>query len=115
MGLTGTAKKLQKVMDAAEKLYSKMNEIIGELKSLQSEVETTSEQVDRMERELAEQRALLETVADRQGVDVESVLATVEYPEALTADEADDSGGDESDTAETDTADGDETGNGSGT
>ena len=78
MGLGNTAKRLQKVVDAAEQLYAKMNEIIGELKSLQSEVERTSQQVDRMERDLAEQRALVEAVAEREGVDVESVLAEVE-------------------------------------
>lgn len=78
MGLGGTAKKLQKVIDAAEQLYSKMNEVIGELRQLQSEVETTSEQVDRIERDLARQRALVEAMADQQGIDVEGVLASVE-------------------------------------
>jgi DNA anti-recombination protein RmuC len=81
MGLGGTAKKLQKVMDAAEQLYSKMNEIIGELRTLQSEVETTSQQVDRIERDLARQRALLEAVAERQDVDVAEVVAEADPPE----------------------------------
>lgn len=80
MGLGGTAKKLQKVMDAAEQLYSKMNEIIGELKQLQTEVETTSEQVDRIERDLAAQRALLEAVADQQDIDVEGVVEQADPP-----------------------------------
>jgi septal ring factor EnvC (AmiA/AmiB activator) len=78
MGLGGTAKKLQKVMDAAEQLYSKMNEVITELKEVQSEVENTSEQVDRIERDLAEQRALLEAVAEQQGIDVEAVIDEVD-------------------------------------
>lgn len=82
MGLGGTAKKLQKVMDAAEQLYSKMNEVITELKEVQSEVETTSEQVDRIERDLAEQRALLEAVAEQQGVDVGAVVDSVELPDS---------------------------------
>jgi DNA anti-recombination protein RmuC len=81
MGLGGTAKKLQKVMDAAEQLYSKMNEIIGELRDLQSEVETTSEQVDRIEQDLARQEALLEAVAERQGIDTEAVLAEADLPD----------------------------------
>lgn len=89
MGLGGTAKKLQKVVDAAEQLYSKMNEIIGELKDLQSAVEATNTQVDRMERELAEQRALLEELADREGIDVEHTLDSVTYPEPPTAEETD--------------------------
>jgi septal ring factor EnvC (AmiA/AmiB activator) len=85
MGLGGTAKKLQKVMDAAEQLYSKMNEVITELKEVQSEVETTSEQVDRIERDLAEQRALLEAVAEQQGIDVETVVDEVELLEGSDA------------------------------
>lgn len=95
MGLGGTAKKLQKVVDAAEQLYSKMNEMIGELKELQSEVEITSQQVDRMERELAEQRALVEALAERQDVDVDEVLAAVEYPEAPGETEGDDATADD--------------------
>ena len=75
MGLGGTAKKLQKVMDAAEQLYSKMNEVVRELKEVQSDVEATSEQVDRIERDLAEQRALLEAMAAQQGLNTESLIA----------------------------------------
>lgn len=81
MGLGGTAKKLQNVIDAAEQLYSKMNEIIGELKDLQTEVEITSKQVDRMEQELAEQRALLEALAEQENVDVDAALGDVTYPD----------------------------------
>ncbi len=80
MGLGGTAKKLQTVMDSAEKLYAKMNEIIGELKALQREVEDTSEQVDHLERDLAEQRALVEALATQQGIDVEAVLEDADLP-----------------------------------
>ncbi|MFB6232920.1 MAG: DUF5798 family protein [Haloarculaceae archaeon] len=100
MGLGGTAKKLQKVMDAAEQLYSKMNEVITELKDVQSEVETTSEQVDRIERDLARQRALLEAMADQQGLDVEGVLADRDLPEVDGAGgaAADDDGTGDSDT-----------------
>lgn len=82
MGLGGTAKKLQKVMDAAEQLYSKMNEIIGELKNLQAEVENTSEQVDRIERDIARQRAVLEALADERGIDVAQVIEDADLPEA---------------------------------
>lgn len=82
MGLGGTAKKLQKVMDAAEQLYSKMNEIIGELKNLQAEVENTSEQVDRIERDIARQRAVLEALADERGIDVAQVIEDADLPGA---------------------------------
>ena len=97
MGLGGTAKKLQKVIDAAEQLYSKMNEIIGELKDLQSEVEATSTQVDRMERELAEQRAVIEALAEQNDVDVETVLADVSYPDPPDVGDGDGMDGSEKD------------------
>ncbi|MHB9285964.1 DUF5798 family protein [Halobacteriales archaeon Cl-PHB] len=104
MGLGGTAKKLQKVANAAEELYAKMNEIIGELKDLQAEVEETSEQVDAMEYDLAEQRAVLEAIADQQGLDVDEVLADADLPEdpAVGDETAEDAAGDgESATSET--------------
>ena len=80
MGLGGTAKKLQKVMDSAEKLYAKMNEIIGELRDLQQEVEDTGKQVDHLEREMAEQRAIIDALADADGVDVDAVLDDADLP-----------------------------------
>lgn len=89
MGLGGTAKKLQKVMDAAEQLYSKMNEVVRELKDVQSDVEDTSEQVDRIERDLAQQRALVEAMAAQQGLDVEEIVAEVEHSSETETDPAD--------------------------
>lgn len=86
MGLGDTAKKLQNVMESAEKLYAKMNEIIGELRNLQREVEDTSQQVDHLERDVAEQRALLEALATEEGLDVDSVLENVELPPEPDAD-----------------------------
>jgi DNA anti-recombination protein RmuC len=80
MGLGGTAKKLQTVVNAAEELYAKMNEVIGELKDLRSEVEQTSQQVDALEYEVAEQRAILDAIADAEGVDVEAVLDDADLP-----------------------------------
>jgi len=87
MGLGGTAKKLQKVANAAEELYAKMNEVIGQLKELQREVERTSEQVDDMEYDIAEQRAILDALAEAEGVDVESVLAEADLPPAPGAED----------------------------
>jgi len=81
MGLGSTAKKLQKVIDAAEQLYAKMNEVIQRLTKLEEEVETTSRQTDELERELAEQRALLEAVAEAEGIDVEETIAAADLPE----------------------------------
>mgnify|MGYP002762210870 CR=1 FL=1 len=89
MALGGTAKKLQKVIDAAEQLYSKMNEVIERVGKVEKDLEKTSGQVDSIERELAEQRALVEALAERQGVDVEETLAAADLPETAA-----DEGGD---------------------
>jgi DNA anti-recombination protein RmuC len=91
MGLGSTAKKLQKVIDAAEQLYAKMNEVIQRLTTLEEEVETTSRQVDVLERELAEQRALLDAVARTEGIDVEETLAAADLPEPAAEDDSTDS------------------------
>jgi len=95
MGLGGTAKKLQKVIDAAEQLYSKMNEVIERLNKLEGDVETTSTQVDNLERAIAEQRALVEAIATQQGLDVESILDNADLPPEPGTEESADEGGTE--------------------
>jgi len=70
----GTAKKIQKMARVAEESYKKMNQMLQEMQELQQDMETTSQQVDTIEDELAEQRTLLEALAREQGVDVEEVL-----------------------------------------
>jgi DNA anti-recombination protein RmuC len=80
MALGGTAKKLQKVIDAAEQLYSKMNEVIERVGRVEEDLETTSAQVNHIEHELAEQRALVEALAEQQGIDAEATLAAADLP-----------------------------------
>lgn len=75
MGFGDTAKKLQKVTSLAEESYNRMNELREQLVQLRNEVESTSQQVDRMEHDLAEQRALLEALAETQDLDVETIIA----------------------------------------
>jgi|AntRauTorcE11898_2_1112593.scaffolds.fasta_scaffold44336_2 chromosome segregation ATPase len=86
MGLGGTAKKLQKVASLAEDSYQKMNELREQLTQLRNEVQSTSRQVDGIERDLAEQRALLEALADEQDLDVDSIIADANI-EDIDADE----------------------------
>lgn len=74
MGFGSTAKKLQKVADLADDLYTKVNDLKTQLQSLQGTVETTNERVDDIDQELAEQRALLDALAEQQGIDTEAVL-----------------------------------------
>ena len=80
MDIAGIKKKVQRLMKVAEESYKKISELLQRMERLQEDLETTSKQVDRMERELAEQRALFEALAEKQGVDVAAVLAEADLP-----------------------------------
>jgi len=85
-----TAKKLQKVTSMAEDLYEKMNELFVQLNQLRERVDETTEQVESIESDLAEQRALVEAVAEHQGLDVNAIVeeATGEDGDADATDAA---------------------------
>ncbi|MEF8774167.1 MAG: DUF5798 family protein [Halobacteriales archaeon] len=78
MGLGSTAKKLQQVADAAEKLFEQLSDLRERVTALENDLQTTADRVGEMEREQRRQRALLEAVAETRGVDVEAVLAAAE-------------------------------------
>lgn len=73
-----TAKKVQRVTDLAEQLYKKVNYLVEQLGELRERVESTSDQIEAMDRELAEQRAIVEALAAEQGIDVDEVIARAE-------------------------------------
>lgn len=75
MGFGDTAKKIQRVTTIAEKLYERLNQVIEQVQDLRERVESTSDQLDSMDRELAEQRAIVEAIAEQQGVDADAVVA----------------------------------------
>ncbi|MFC7250932.1 DUF5798 family protein [Halomicroarcula sp. GCM10025324] len=74
MGLGSTAKKIQKVADVADEVYTKVNELKTQLQDLRQTVEATNNRVDEFDHELTEQRALVEALAEQQGLDPESVI-----------------------------------------
>lgn len=74
MGFGSTAKKLQKVTDMADKLYERFERLREQVNDLTGTVEETNDRVATLETELAEQRALVEALAEKEGVDVESVV-----------------------------------------
>ncbi|MFB6223137.1 MAG: DUF5798 family protein [Haloarcula sp.] len=78
MGFGSTAKKLQKVADIADDLYKKVNELKAQLQELRNTVDETNDRVDGMEQELAEQRALIEALAEQQDIDASAVVADVD-------------------------------------
>ena len=99
MDIAGTKKKIQRVVKVGEETYKKINEVIEKIEKLQTDLAKTSEQVDHIEREQAEQRALLEALAEEQNLDVDDILDSVEYPDRLTED-AEDAEPDAADTTE---------------
>jgi peptidoglycan hydrolase CwlO-like protein len=76
MGLGSTAKKLQRTVDAVEDLYSKVNDLRERMVSTEKTVNDTNDRVAVLETELAEQRAVLDALADEQGVDVDAAAAS---------------------------------------
>lgn len=79
MGLGSTAKKLQKVADLAEDVYAKLTALREEVDGTRETVEETARRTERLEAELAEQRALLDRLLEAEGVDADLDLD----PEAL--------------------------------
>jgi GAF domain-containing protein len=104
MGFGDTAKKLQKVADMAEDVYRKLNELREQVIETKETVEDTRQRVDSLEADTAEQRAILEALAEQQGVDIENAIAEAHISEAETGEESGDAGGtgDATDGADTD-------------
>lgn len=84
MPLGGATKKLQKLLDTAEDLYHRVNELREEIEVLRETVRATNEAVDRLETDLDYQRALLEALAREEGIDVDRVLAETAIEDAET-------------------------------
>ena len=85
MGFGDTAKKIQTLADRAERTYQKINELRDEVEETQTTVLDTSERVQLLENEMAEQRAVLDAVAREVGVDLDSVSTEAHITEAERA------------------------------
>ncbi|GAA0505901.1 hypothetical protein SAMN04488066_10196 [Halorubrum aquaticum] len=95
MGFGDTAKRIQTLADKAERTYQKINELRTEVEETQTTVLDTSERVQALENEMAEQRAVLDAVAEEVGVDLDSVSTEAHIVEAEAA--ADEDGRSEAD------------------
>ncbi|MFB6079256.1 MAG: DUF5798 family protein [Halarchaeum sp.] len=87
MGLTSTANTISKLSDLAEKLYARVENIREQIQEMRDTVGETNERTDAIADELAEQRAILDALAEENGVDVEAVLDDVEDDAITDADE----------------------------
>lgn len=70
MGLGGTAKKLQKVVDMADELYNKLAEMRQQLVDIKETIERTDDRVESLESDVAAQQELLEAIAEANDVDI---------------------------------------------
>lgn len=71
MGLGGTAKKVQQMVDIAETLHARVMDIKDRVEGTQVTVDETAARVEAIETELAEQRKLLDALAEAQGLDID--------------------------------------------
>ena len=85
MGLGSTAKKLQQVVDLADDLYAKINDLKADMTAMRQTIDDTEAGVDRIEDRLDEQERLLEAIAEAEGVGGET--ATETETESSDADE----------------------------
>ncbi|UPM43152.1 DUF5798 family protein [Halocatena salina] len=80
MGLGGTAKKLQQIANMAEEMYARVNDLREQLNGLSQTVEQTDTTVEQLRREHAETRALVEQLAEKQGIDIDDVRTDTNEP-----------------------------------
>ncbi len=80
MDIAGTKERVQRLIKVAEESYKRINNLRERMDKLQTDLESTSSQVEHIGYELAEQRVLLEALAEREGIDVETVLEEADLP-----------------------------------
>lgn len=82
MGLGSTTKKIQTIADKAEQVYAQINEVRKQLDDLRTKVDRTHDTVSELEVKHEQNRALLEAIAEEQGVDVETVITDAAIDDA---------------------------------
>lgn len=68
MGLGSTARRLQNLTDTAEELYKKLGEILERIRQIEGSIEESSDRLESIEARLDRQEALLEALAEAEGI-----------------------------------------------
>ena len=89
MGLGGATRKLQKVADMGEELYSRINELREQILEVRETVQETNKRVAALENKVDGQMAILEALAENEDIDVDEVLTEVAIEEAEAPPEVD--------------------------
>lgn len=96
MGLGGATRKLQMVADMGEELYSRINELREQILDVHETVQETNKRVAALENKVDGQTAILEALAEAEGIDVDELLTEVAIDEAETAEPDSDDGSEDS-------------------
>ena len=98
MPLGGVTDKVQKILDTAEELYQRVMELREQMMEVSETVQETNTRVAALESKVDRQNAILEALAEREGIDVDELVTEVAIEEAEpdeAADGSDAAGADE--------------------
>jgi septal ring factor EnvC (AmiA/AmiB activator) len=87
MGLGSATRKIQQVADIAEKLYERLNELRAQVQVLNESVSETRERVATLEHTVERQGALIEALAEKEGIDVDRIYTELAIEEAESGEE----------------------------
>ncbi len=87
MGLGSATKKIQKVADMGEELYGRINELREQIVEMRKTVNETNKRVAAVENKVDGQAAILEALAEKEGIDIDEVLTQVAIEEAESNDD----------------------------
>ena len=82
MPLGGVTDKVQKILDTAEELYKRVTELREQVMEVRDTVQQTNERVATLENKLDQQGAVLEALAEHEGIDVDQLVTEVAIEEA---------------------------------
>jgi len=82
MPLGGVTDKVQKILDTAEELYKRVTELREQVMEVRETVQQTDERVATLENKLDQQGAVLEALAEHEGIDVDELVTEVAIEEA---------------------------------
>jgi len=86
MNISQAVKRIQQLADLVEKLIQQSNELRERVIGVEETVDDTNGRLEDLERAVERQSALLEALAEQEGIDVEAVAADVEDRAAGGAD-----------------------------
>ena len=82
MGFGSATKKISQVADMAEEVYRRLNELREQVQAMRETVQTTHDRVERLETKVEQQSAVIEALAEREGLDVDRIHAEAAIDEA---------------------------------